>query len=241
MSAFSLTEPRLTLAMLAEHVSLPKPTVHRIASSLVAAGFMTQHDDGRYALGARLLELGGLVRQQLDVVTACSSAIDALAEATGETVMLAEADWPSLEIVVVACRTSTHQLAVQTALGRRMGIPLGCLGKALLMGLEPADAQAVLARMPLTASTAKTHTDRDDLEREIAAGRELGYAVAVDEYLDDVSGVGVPVMSEAGRPLAALGVVGPSSRVQPKIERIGALARELTAHLRPLTHLRGGS
>lgn len=235
MSSFSLEEPRLALAALAEHVALPKPTVHRIASSLVAAGFMSQFEDGRYGLGPALLELGGLVRHQLDVVSACASAVDAIGEATGETVLLGVADWQALEMVIVACRATTHPLGVSSPLGRRSDMPPGALGKALLLGLEPADAEAVIGRMSLTQSTAKTHTDRAEFAREVAAARAVGYAIAVDEYLDDVSGVAVPVMSDAGRPVATLGVVGPSSRMHGNLERFGLLARELTAHLRPLS------
>ena len=83
MEAFSLTEPRLTLAVLAEHVAAPQPTICTGSPRRWSRRDLTQFEDGRYGLGARLLELGGLVRQQLDVVGACSGAIDALAEATG--------------------------------------------------------------------------------------------------------------------------------------------------------------
>ena len=52
-----------------------------------------------------------------------------------------------------------------------------------------------------------------ELASEIEAARSFGFAVAEEEYVDGVSGVAVPVMFEAGRPRAAIGVVGPSSRI----------------------------
>jgi DNA-binding IclR family transcriptional regulator len=71
------------------------------------------------------------------------------------------------------------------------------------------------------------------LAAEIAAARSLGFAVGQDEYVEGVSGVAVPVLFDGGRPRAAIGVVGPSSRIGDQFERIGRLALELTGALRP--------
>lgn len=233
LSTFCVTEPRLSLGELAARVGLPKATVHRLAGSLVATGFLEHRDDGRYSLGLKVSELGALARSDLDVVSVCSPALDALAAATRETVLLGAVDWDTLELTVVGSRVSPQQLSVVPMTGRRLTIPPGCLGKALLLGLPAAEAEGVLARLPLPALTGKTHTDRAQLADEIARARIVGFAEAEGEYLDGVSGMGVPVVFEAGWPRAAIGVVGPSSRIGGELERIGRLALELTAALRP--------
>ena len=233
LSAFSWAQPRLSLRELAERVGLPKPTVHRLAASLVAMGFMEHRDDGTYSLGLKLSELGALARADLDLVTACSHALDALAEATRETVLLGAVDWDALELIVADARVSHQTLSVVPPTGERMTIPPGCLGKALLLGLPAADTDAVLARLPLPALTSKTHTDRAQVAGEIAAARPLGFAVAEEEYVDGVSGVAVPVLFEGGRPRGAIGVVAPSSRIDGHFDQIGRLALELTEPLRP--------
>jgi DNA-binding IclR family transcriptional regulator len=235
LSAFSPADPRLSLRELAARAGLPKPTVHRLASSLIAMGFMEHRADGRYSLGPKLGELGAVVRADLDVVSACAHAMDALAAATRETVLLVSADWQALEIVVVATRVSPQTLSVIPANGERMSILPGAPGKALLLGLSSRDADEVLARLPLPARTSKSHTDPEQLASELALARTAGFAVADEEYVEGVSGVAVPVLFEAGRPRAAIGVVGPSMRVAGEFERIGRLALELTASLRPAT------
>ena len=205
LSAFSAAEPRLGLRELVERVGLPRATVHRLARSLVAAGFMEHGDDGRYSLGLRLSELGALVRSDLDVVTACTPAVDALAAATDETVLIGAADWGTLELTIVGTRVSPQTLSVIPTTGRRQTITPGCLGKALLLALPVDELDDVLDALP--ALTSKSHTDRTELRSEIGLGREVGYAIAEDEYLDGVSGVAVPVMFENHRPGAAIGVV----------------------------------
>lgn len=198
-------------------------------------GFMEHGEDGGYSLGIKLSELATLARANLDVVTACASAVNALAAATGETVLLAVADWEALELIVVDARVSSQTLSVVPATGERMPMPPGCLCKALLLGLPSDESDAVLAKLALPALTSKSHTDGAQLASEIAVARSLGFAVGEEEYVEGVSGVAVPVLFDAGRPRAAIGVVGPSSRITDQFERIGHLELELTATLRPPT------
>jgi IclR family KDG regulon transcriptional repressor len=231
MSSFAPGETRLTLRELALRARLPKPTTHRIVTTLVAAGFMTQAQDGGYSLGFRLLSLGAIVRDGLDVVRVCAPAMERLAKATSETVILGEADWAAREVTIVHRVDSSHTLSVLSPIGRRSAIPPGALGKALLIGLPPEEAEAVIAALPLNAQTDRTHTDRAALVDEIARYRELGYVVEEGEYLRDVSGVAAPVLLEGTRPLAALGLVGPSTRLREQIPRLGALVRAVAAEL----------
>ena len=87
--------------------------------------------------------------------------------------------------------------------------------------------------LTLVAMTPKTPIERRLVLQHVVLARQMGYAVEQDEYIEGVSGVAVPVVLESGRPLAALGVVGPTSRMAGKIPGIGRLLLEHTSALRP--------
>lgn len=236
LSAFNLDEPWLSLAEIARRADLPKATAHRLAVALRTCGLLTQAADGRYGLGVKLLELGAVVRENLDVLQLCRAAIDAVSAASGETVVLGTVEWPTRELLLVARRDSPHPLAVGSPVGRRQPIPPGgALGKAVLAGLPPDDLESVLSELTPVAMTPKTPIERRLVLRHVALARQMGYASEQDEYIEGVSGVAVPVVFEGGRPLAALGVVGPTSRMAGKIAGIGELLLEYTAGLRPHT------
>ncbi len=234
LAAFTLEEPTLSLTELARRAELPKATTHRLASALRSCGLLTQAADGSYGLGVKLLELGAVVRENLDVVQLCRSEMDAIAAATGETVLLVTVDWLTRELLLVARRNSPHPLAVGSPVGRPQPIPPGgALGKALLAGLPPSEVQAVVEELTLIARTPKTPIERRLLLRHIAQARKRGYASEEDEFIEGVTGVAVPVIFDGGRPLAALGVVGPTSRLAGEIGALGERLLELTAALRP--------
>jgi DNA-binding IclR family transcriptional regulator len=234
LSAFTVERPFLTLAELAAAAELPKATAHRLAVALRACGFLTQVEDGRYGLGVKLLELGGVLRESMDVVQLCSPAMNAIAAASGETVLLVTVDWERREVLLVARRNSPHPLAVGTLFGRPQPIPPGgALGKALLAGLPPDELGTVIDGLHLVATTPKTPIERRLLLRHIAQARKMGFASEQDEFIEGGAGVAVPVIFEEGRPLAAIGVVGPTSRLADKIHSLGALLLDATMTLRP--------
>jgi DNA-binding IclR family transcriptional regulator len=234
LSAFSLDQPWLSLTELARRAELPKATAHRMAVALRACGLLTQGSDGRYGLGIKVLELGAIVRENLDALQLCRTAIDRIAAATSETVLLSVVDWSTLQAMLVARRDSPHPLAVLSPVGMRQQIPTGgALGKAVLAGLPPDEVEDVVNELTLVATTPKAPIERRLLLRQVALARQNGYAFEQDEYVEGVSGVAVPVLFDGDRPLSGLGVVGPTSRLAGQIQSLGALLLRETASLRP--------
>jgi DNA-binding IclR family transcriptional regulator len=113
------------------------------------------------------------------------------------------------------------------------------MGKALLAGLTPSELGTVMEGLHLVATTPKTPIERRLLLRHIAQAREVGFASEQDEFIEGGAGVAVPVIFEEGRPLAAIGVVGPTSRIANEILSLGTLLLDSTTMLRP-TQPEGG-
>jgi DNA-binding IclR family transcriptional regulator len=232
LGAFTVAAPQLSLGELSDRTDLPKATVHRLAGSLVATGFLRHEHGGRYALGTKLSELGAVARTEMDIVEVCRPVLDAVAERSDETVMVAIPDWDALELTVIGSRVSRQMLSVMPLVGRHFAISAGAIGKALLLGLAEDELESALARATLPAWTEHSLVDRAELLAEISERRAAGYAVAHSEFADGVSGAAVPVLRHAGRPRATIGVAGPSFRVDDQLDRFGTMLLELTTDLR---------
>lgn len=80
--------------------------------------------------------------------------------------------------------------------------------------------------------TPKTVTDPEQLESQFKEIRRQGYAICVEELVDGLSAIAVPILDHAGRPRAALTVHGPmtrlpASRIAGFAETMKETAREL--------------
>jgi hypothetical protein len=68
LKAFSAEEAEIGISSLAKRLGLAKSTVHRLAVTLAAEGFLEQNPEtGRYRLGLSLFTLGALARRRMDV------------------------------------------------------------------------------------------------------------------------------------------------------------------------------
>lgn len=233
LTAFSAAHPRLQLSQLADAVGLPRPSVRRIAVTLIERGFLRQDPDGAYLLGIRLLELGSQLSESSAITHLTRAAADELSRMTGETVLVAEVDWADLSLIIIGKWQATHPLAVSSPVGRRSALASGCIAKAVLAGLPPEQAAVVVPQLRLTPRTARTIVDPGRLVSDVAESRARGYAIESGEYLTGVAGVAVPLLV-SGRVAGALAVVGPASRYPRRsLDRTGQLILRLLARHNP--------
>jgi DNA-binding IclR family transcriptional regulator len=227
LSAFSAAHPRLTLSELAEAVGLPRPSVRRLAVTLIDHGFLRQDPDGAYLLGVRLLELGSQVTATSALTHRAGPAADELARMTGETVLLAEVDWATLSLVIIGKRHPVQPAAQTSAIGHRYAIASGCLAKAVLSGLPPSGLASVVPKLRLTPRTPSSIVDPEALAADVTASRARGYAIQSGEFLPGMSGAAVPV-HVSGRVVGALALLGSTMRYPaPELHRTGRLVRSV--------------
>jgi DNA-binding IclR family transcriptional regulator len=138
----ALEERPRTLAELVEATGFSRATAHRLAVALEAHGLVRRDDDGRFALGVRLVALGRAAAAGLPLADAARPALAELRDATGESVQLyvREGD----RRVCVAALESPHGLRTIVATGAALPLGVGSAGRVLADD-GPQDATAWVA------------------------------------------------------------------------------------------------
>lgn len=126
----------LSLAELVEATGLSRATAHRLAVALEAHGLVRRDDDGRFALGVRLVALGRAAAEAIPLATAATGALEELRDATEESVQLYVRDGD--QRVCVAALESPHGLRTIVPMGASLPISKGSAGK--LLSLADTDA-----------------------------------------------------------------------------------------------------
>ncbi|MFI1092326.1 IclR family transcriptional regulator [Streptomyces sp. NPDC020917] len=189
----------LSASQLARRMELSPSTAHRLARTLVAAGFLEQDaHTARYRLGPSVAELGQLSLHQRGMHRAAPE-LDALARTTGATADLAIRDGGHAVILVGG------SVNAASGLGLRRPLHSTALGKVLLGWARPGGRQ-LDELPPLRAHTDRTITELADLRAELERVREAGYALNEGESAYGVRTVAVPVLDAAGHAHAALAV-----------------------------------
>jgi DNA-binding IclR family transcriptional regulator len=227
LKAFDRAAPELGVTELGRKVHLHKSTVSRLLATLELEGLVERvPGTEKYRLGFEFVRIAGQVTHFNDVRAAARPVLDALAEASGETINLAVLDGD--EVINVEQTSGPHMVGMANWVGRRT--PLHCVanGKVLLAFLPGTEIERLLAR-PLARFTDRTIVDPELLRADLARVRECGYAVALGEIEQGLNAVAAPIRAGAlgagGEVVAAVSISGPAYRVTPA--RVAALA-ELT-------------
>lgn len=231
LNAFSADEHELGVTEIAERLGLHKSTVHRFMVNLTAAGMVERNPrTGRYRLGMRIFELGGLVKQRMNLWDEALPFLESLVRDTGETGHLAVLDGG--EAIYIERVEARRALRVPSAIGRGYPAHATNLGKVLLADLEPERLAEIVRERGLAAYTPQTIVDADALEMELARIRERGYGIDNEEYDEGLRCIGAPVRDHSGRVVAALGIGGPVTRITPaRVDDLSTLVMAAAAGL----------
>jgi DNA-binding IclR family transcriptional regulator len=209
--AFDERHRRLTLTELATRARLPLPTAHRLVGDLVAGGALVRGEDGRYAVGRRLWDVGLLAPVQTGLQQVASPFLNDIHATTRATVHLAIRD--GLQVLYVDRLSGRASVPVVSQVGSRLPLHATGVGKVLLAHAPDAVVDDVLAR-PLERLTPYTVIQPGRLRQQLDQVRRDGFATTVEEMTLGACSIAVPITRSAGseeeRVVAALGIVVPS-------------------------------
>lgn len=236
LSCFDADTPDATAADIARRTGLPTSTVHRMVAELVAAGMIARMPAHRYAIGARLWELGELSPLSLRLRETALPHMVRLYEATGENVHLAVLDGPTPEAATalyVGRVTGTGAIPTLSRMGGRHPLHATGVGKALLTTRDGPWLERFLSA-GLLAETTRTVTDPGVLRDELDVARARGYATTREEMTLGNMSVAAALAPVDGLPPVAVGVVVHLARADERrlAPLVSQCARDLHQALR---------
>ena len=209
----------------AAQFDIDKANASRLLKTLAEAGYAERADDRRYALGGKMRGDDG---RQLEGLIALRertrSLLEGLVEASGEcahmAVLVADKVWYIDKV------SSPHALRVDHPVGALAPLHCTALGKAFLAFL-PTAAAGALARY-----TVSTIVDQAKLADDLSVARTQGYAIDDEEFSPGVRCVAAPVRNARGRMVAAVGLSGPTARIDlDRLADLGRLVRDRSNEL----------
>jgi DNA-binding IclR family transcriptional regulator len=235
LRAVALAARPPNFAELGEQTGLPRSTLHRIVSVLVAQGLVSYgRGERRLVPGLGLLEMARRSFEESDVRAAAHGAIRDLSKSIGETVHLATL--VDREVVYLDKVECDHPIRLHSAIGKRGPVHCTAVGKAIAAFLPEANRKDLLSALDFPRFTPRTICSAADMETEFTLIRQRLYSLDREEHAEGVHCCSAPIFDFRGFPIAGISVTAPVSRVsRSEIERIApkviAAAREATMRI----------
>lgn len=201
LRCFTETRRVLTPTELARLTGVPRPTVTRLASTLVTLGLMKQEPGSeRFMLGPGVISIARVFLAGLDVRAVARPHMLALAEAVSGSVYLAVPD--GLDMVLIeACRPRSTMLTPRLDVGSRAPMANSALGRAYLWALPMPERQSLIESLRLARGSDWAALE-GGLARSLAGADKLGYCISAGEFHREINSVSVPLVGPGGEVMA---------------------------------------
>ncbi|PZQ50043.1 MAG: hypothetical protein DI556_08180 [Rhodovulum sulfidophilum] len=227
------------VGVVAAALDLPRPTVHRIIAALDERGMVQFDPSGRgYRLGFHLFELAHKAWADIDLRAIAREPIDRLRGVTEEAVVLGvRAD---RHFIVTDRRESLFGVRTAVNVGHMELLTASAFGLAILSELDEPTLAALAADLADSSGMIRQSDGRSiGFAEAVRRAAARGYGVRVGIGDDGVSSIAAPILDFLGRPIAAIGIVGPASRLPAG--RLHVLAPDVIDAARRVTLNAGNS
>lgn len=230
LSAFDAGHRSLTLGELSRRSNIPASSALRLATRLMAWGALERDPQGRFTIGLRLWEVASLAPRGQELRQIALPYLRDLEEVTRQHVLLAVRDGG--DALLVERLSSHHAMPVLYRVGGRLPLHSTGVGMVLLAFAELDVQEDVLAK-PMMHEPEKVPVSPAALRRSLAEVRREGAATIRRRVPQPLVAVAAPVFGSDDRVTAAVSVVVPQERAEPRllVAAVRTVARSISRGL----------
>jgi len=202
---FTEQRPTWRVSDIATAADMPLPTVYRVVMTLTAEGFLDHLPSGDYRPGVRVLTLGTAALRSLDLVEVATPRLQALAQATGETVNLAvlAAD----RVLYLVRLRNSDLVTANIQVGSTLAAVHTSIGKLLLAHLDEDELAARIHPESFDRNRGPNAKESlDELRGELATVRAEDWAMQDEELAFGLRSVAAPVRDGSGTVIAGVNI-----------------------------------
>ena len=221
----------MSLKEISEAAKLHPSTTHRILNDLTIGRFVERPEAGTYRLGMRLLELGTLVKDRLNVRDLALGPMRELHRLIQQPVNLSVRQGDEI-IYIERAYSERSGMQVFRAIGGRAPLHLTSVGKLFLASDDIARIRAYATRTGLPSQTRNSLTQLHQLERELQEAQKSGVARDNEELELGVRCIAAGVRDDQGKLVAGLSISAPASRMDESwLPKLQSTANEISKAL----------
>lgn len=208
METLSMESRGMSIKELSERLTLNKSTVHRILATLIAWGYVEKNnEDKRYKLGPKIINLGSVYLNNIELKTEALPYLHNLKERTGQVVHLAIIE--NGDVVYLDKIDIVSNIRMYSKIGKRAMCHNTGLGKAMMAYMPDREVDKILREKGMPKVMENTITDPKVLKEELALTKSRGWAIDDEENELGIRCVAVPVFDYTGNVIAAISSTGP--------------------------------
>ena len=230
-------EKEMSITEISKELHMGISTVYRILTTLKCRNYITQNrQTSKYMLGAKLFILGCKVQNTSNLVKTLIPFLQRLSQNTIEAINLGILE--GRNVVCIYIIKSKEILKTDVGIGTELPAHCSAMGKVLLAFLSEQEFMMLYnnddEKLPIY--TPNSISSVKELKKCIKKVKKQGYAIDEEEFKIGVNCLGVPIINNEGKAIAAISISGPVSRFNlSKVKKVKntliALSQDISKQL----------
>lgn len=227
------SEEPLGISDISRCLDLNKSTVFNIVHTLTDLNYLENDASGKLVFGTRLYILGNTAGRRSDIIKIVHPYLESISRETNLSAFLGiRSDYRT---VLIDKADSATEIRISSEIGMQMPMLAGAGIKAMLSQLSDAEIDKILAECSLQKFTPNSIVDKKTYKKEIQKVRKQGIAYDMEEYIEGMVALAVPIKTYGRNHEAAVWTVGltrqvPKASIPELSEFLKGIAKEINYH-----------
>lgn len=196
----------LGISQIARSLSYNKSTVFNMVYTMVELGVLENSHDGKFRFGTRLYLLGKVAEKASDLISTVHPYLEKVSQELKLSAFLGIRS--AMKVTILDKVDSALDMRISSEIGMTIPLLAGAGGKILLAQLPEEEVEEILSRSDLPLFTRNSCTDKTRYRAMVRKVREEGIAIDMEEYIEGVRALAVPLNSHKGGNPCAIWAVG---------------------------------
>ncbi len=191
---------------IARRLGLNKSTVSNTMHTLADLGVLEIREDGKFIFGPRFYLLGNMARRRSGLQQAAHPYLERISRDTSLSTFLGIRSGDSSILIDKA--DSNLDIRLSSEIGMKMPPLAGAGIKAMLSQLPDPEIDRILSESDLKPFTPNSITNKSHYKREVICVRSERLALDLEEYIEGLIAIAIPISTHSENIQAAIWAVG---------------------------------
>ncbi len=221
------------ISEISKRLGLNKSTVFNIVHTLLDLHVLENSSDGHLTFGPRLHVLGRVASSRAELISVVHPFLEEISTASGFSTFLGVRVGP--KAVIIDKVDAAVDIKISSEVGMQLPLVAGAGGKALLSLLPDSSLDGILAENGLKQFTRNSIVDAEVFKKGILDVQQEGVAYDLEEYIEGIVALSVPINTQARNLHAAIWAAGLKAQASDeKLSTISELLKEVAAKINTL-------
>jgi DNA-binding IclR family transcriptional regulator len=219
LELFSMQNYELTAKEIGYMANMNTSSLYRYLTIMEESGYLYKDlETGKYSIGLRVVELGGIAMCRMDFRRHGQPALDRISselKMNGNMGVLYKGDLLHIAFSIWISGEPNYSV-----IGRRTSAVCTAMGKLILSSLKTAEVHEIINRYGWRPKTKNSITNFADLDKELKKIRKQGYAIDNEENGLGSCCLAFPILDQKGRVVAAISTSTTLERFRNEFQHI---------------------